>query len=344
MRSSRAICSRSPLNEGRGANPGDTRAAGRGGSRRRPLNEGRGANPGDTPGGTGEIGPEHPRSTKAGARTPATRGRNGAGRAPRRPLNEGRGANPGDTKRAPASAPGASVAQRRPGREPRRHHRLAELSEVGDLRSTKAGARTPATPAVRTYADSDFEPLNEGRGANPGDTTSAPVRAPSQTPAQRRPGREPRRHLELRRVLADDGSVAQRRPGREPRRHSARRRPAILVGVRSTKAGARTPATPAARSRRCWITARAQRRPGREPRRHSTAATRSRLASRSAQRRPGREPRRHAHRGRGHVGGQDRSTKAGARTPATHGYLTRRQPCAYSLNEGRGANPGDTPA
>ncbi len=61
------------LNEGRGANPGDTRGA-RATIPYWPvaLNEGRGANPGDTRPDTG----------------PFTR---------YRPLNEGRGANPGDT-------------------------------------------------------------------------------------------------------------------------------------------------------------------------------------------------------------------------------------------------------
>ena len=42
-------------------------------------------------------------------------------------------------------------------------------------RSTKAGARTPATPVdqVRQHADGDA--LNEGRGANPGDTSGRPT-------------------------------------------------------------------------------------------------------------------------------------------------------------------------
>ena len=87
------------------------------------LNEGRGANPGDT-----EVGPlcvhaDDARSTKAGARTPATRNRGGHFRPAVQPLNEGRGANPGDTRD------------------------LGRVRDGGDGRSTKAGARTPATPA-----------------------------------------------------------------------------------------------------------------------------------------------------------------------------------------------------
>ena len=62
------------LNEGRGRNPGDTRAS-TGMSRSGPLalNEGRGRNPGDTGQGTSRRCPRG-RSTKAGAVTPATRG------------------------------------------------------------------------------------------------------------------------------------------------------------------------------------------------------------------------------------------------------------------------------
>ena len=67
-----------PLNEGRGANPGDTRPGGWRPACAATLNEGRGANPGDTP--------------TLRSRTAVTRS-----------LNEGRGANPGDTPR-PRSA------------------------------------------------------------------------------------------------------------------------------------------------------------------------------------------------------------------------------------------------
>ena len=86
-----------PLNEGRGVNPGDTGAGPRSCRRRRPpLNEGRGVNPGDT---------------RAAGPTP--------GRAAT--LNEGRGVNPGDTLAAGFDALADTDAQRRPGREPRRH-------------------------------------------------------------------------------------------------------------------------------------------------------------------------------------------------------------------------------
>ena len=208
--------------------------------------------------------------------------------AQRRPGREPRRHQPPDLHR-----PTRIHAQRRPGREPRRHMGDRTRRTLPPGRSTKAGARTPATPASQSMAC-------------------------AAVCAQRRPGREPRRHarppvrLRRRRCALNEGrganpgdtrvalrisataSAAQRRPGREPRRH----------------AGA---------GRRAVSHTRAQRRPGREPRRHFTSsARRGDPPCRYAQRRPGREPRRHAH-GRS------------ARTP-------RCRP----LNEGRGANPGDT--
>ena len=188
------LAARTSLNEGRGANPGDTTSPRRPRSAPAALNEGRGANPGDTrdassaaalrdfaqrrpgreprrhpdlqvllPGGVDrstKAGARTPatlgrrdrdleaggRSTKAGARTPATRSGGGGGGPASGALNEGRGANPGDTREPP------------PG--------------CGSSRST----------------------LNEGRGANPGDTGGNVSTMGKFQSAQRRPGREPRRH------------------------------------------------------------------------------------------------------------------------------------------------------
>ena len=183
------------------------------------------------------------------------------------------------------------TAQRRPGREPRRH---------------RAGTRASrsATPA-----------LNEGRGANPGDTSGSRRRSTGSSTAQRRPGREPRRHF-----VVQEGDqivgVAQRRPGREPRRH------AVACSSRQTSVHA-------------------QRRPGREPRRHMVdragvpgAVVRSTKAG-------ARTPATPAGPGLG-TAGRSRSTKAGARTPATRRRRTPAAPTPRTLNEGRGANPGDT--
>ena len=56
-------------------------------------------------------------------------------------LNEGRGVNPGDTLFKLGLGLGRVIAQRRPGREPRRHDR-DEFADAPVLivRSTKAGA------------------------------------------------------------------------------------------------------------------------------------------------------------------------------------------------------------
>ena len=164
------------------------------------LNEGRGVCPGDTlcsPDGGATVEPSFSRrSTKAGASAPATR-----------------------TSGIVCSV-AILIAQRRPGRLPRRHldpnpnrkHPCATLNEgrgvcPGDtrqdsdvvrqfqLRSTKAGASAPATP-LRQVVD-----MASGEDA------------------QRRPGRLPRRHM-LFKPAGKHCLNAQRRPGRLPRRHS----------------------------------------------------------------------------------------------------------------------------
>ncbi len=286
------VCRVAPLNEGRGANPGDThRCSSASHSAHVPLNEGRGANPGDTHGHRGMAGPRR-RSTKAGARTPATR-LSGAGRVP------GLGRSTKAGARTPATPPLAvkwfpdrCPAQRRPGREPRRHPVLLRANQRFLARSTKAGARTPATLVSPELAEC------------------------LSSVAQRRPGREPRRHARAAARAPKHRTTAQRRPGREPRRHVVRR---VRVGAtidRSTKAGARTPATHADWIKTVSTTGSAQRRPGREPRRHWTVV-RPRTGSADAQRRPGREPRRHFGAVEMKGPGRSRSTKAGARTPAT---------------------------
>ena len=210
-----------------------------------------------------------------------------------------------------------STAQRRPGREPRRHSDCRARLLDGYDRSTKAGARTPATrPSSggspvsttaqrrpgrepRRHATSRGpppplpRPLNEGRGANPGDTL------PDDGVGDRRLHRSTKAGARTPATLAwlgivDEGDPdAQRRPGREPRRHLDDEEARPRSGARSTKAGARTPAT---------------------------------LGSGAVE------------------GGRDvaRSTKAGARTPATRDSSMDSRHQEPPLNEGRGANPGDT--
>ena len=61
-------------------------------------------------------------------------------------VNEGRGVNPGDTRALDLACPAGMDAQRRPGREPRRH------------------------VTRRVHDAGRYRALNEGRGVNPGDT------------------------------------------------------------------------------------------------------------------------------------------------------------------------------
>ena len=166
-------------------------------------------------------------------------------------------------------------AQRRPGRAPRRH--LVRMVEGVDAvaRSTKAGACTPATPP----------PRGQGR-AHPLRSTKAGACTPA-TPA----GGD-----------CDGGGP-----------------------IRSTKAGACTPATPVHRPAFGVAIVLAQRRPGRAPRRHPDEEVLVRVDGCTLNEgrgvHPGDTPE-HVHR-RAHRG---RSTKAGACTPATRAPVTRRGP------------------
>ena len=306
------------------------------------LNEGRGANPGYTRDSPRDCETSE-RSTKAGARTPATLvGADGAdhrlpaqrrpGREPRRhsgppssiqpwgrTLNEGRGANPGDTLRRAGLSGKPVGAQRRPGREPRRHGDRLRVPLLPLPRSTKAGARTPATLRGRT-----------GDDAIPIDAQRRPGREPRRHVAlwfqgvliwlaQRRPGREPRRHSRIAPIAARCRPAAQRRPGREPRRHSRRMKDHTKTLLR------------------------AQRRPGREPRRHATRVAPAEMQiGQVRSTKAGARTRRHAQSGVVPRLVRRRSTKAGARTPATRASARAPRRAPPPLNEGRGANPGDT--
>ena len=213
--------------------------------------------------------PNRDRSTKAGARTPATLAEilPTCGHV-RRSTKAGARTPATLASRTSTWMNPRESAQRRPGREPRRHWR--ERGPGGDLRvrSTKAGARTPATRADTRPSFLRRRPLNEGRGANPGDTFSCNVNAgmdsstlnegrganPGDTrPAERGPCRRSQALNEGRGANPGDtcvsrsrrtgSSFAQRRPGREPRRHPFAWSFQQARPTRSTKAGARTPAT-----------------------------------------------------------------------------------------------------
>ena len=171
-------------------------------------------------------------------------------------------------------------AQRRPGFEPRRHISVPFLTEppAHDPLNEGRGSNPGDTPDVEAHVAalvSALAPLNEGRGSNPGDTRAVGLCRGFGVDrhAQRRPGFEPRRH-QHEPVMGSDARCqhAQRRPGFEPRRHV----PVHPITMRAARLGS------------------AQRRPGFEPRRHDDARHR-----------------------RYREALHGRSTKAGVRTPAT---------------------------
>ncbi len=133
---------------------------------------------------------------------------------------------------------------------------------------------------------------------------------------------------------------AQRRPGPRPRQHPAVRQRPCQTMSRSTKAGASTPATLATFHAAC-VRDIAQRWPGPRPRQHGRRGAWPQRVG-NAQRRPGPRPRQHAGSERGEIGIFDRSTKAGASTPATPSESGRICACTVTLNEGRGLDPGNT--
>ena len=140
-----------------------------------------------------------------------------------------------------------AIAQRRPGRIPRRHsdNRIGGFSPTGQIRSTKAGAHTPATPS--SEAAVSVHPIH----------------------AQRRPGRIPRRHREI--VSGKDCQLpafAQRRPGRIPRRHSCIRRASFPLPHTLNEGRGAYPGDTGMRDMGWRWVEDAQRRPGRIPRRH----------------------------------------------------------------------------
>ena len=188
-------------------------------------------------------------------------------------------------------------------------------------RSTKAGGRTPATRVDHDLVPTRRHTLNEGRGSNPGDTLN-----PTNS-------------------TANVFETAQRRPGVEPRRHIAPDPTCGSVLPRSTKAGGRTPATLS----RCSVPGMPRLPTLNEGRGSNPGDTRrvchdpGRGLARSTKA-GGRTPATHLvpAPSRQLLG---RSTKAGGRTPATPpGGRRGRTDARRALNEGRGSNPGDTPA
>ena len=263
------------LNEGRSVNPGYTWGCSRYGVTRSALNEGRSVNPGYT---DSRARPRHlqpPRSTKAGASTPATRiaahgpdtCNHPAQRRPERQprlhnsaatlsrlrltaLNEGRSVNPGYTRHR-SKACQRTLAQRRPERQPRLHAR-AVIVASRRKGSTKAGASTPATHSI-SIRPLNSDPLNEGRSVNPGYTfcliiiqhprLARSTKAGASTPATRRshgyhaPTWEPLVPLNEGRSV----NPGYTRPGASVPAFYAQRRPDVNPGYTRSRIAQRRP-------------------------------------------------------------------------------------------------------
>ena len=158
-------------------------------------------------------------------------------------LNEGRGRDPGDTG-LPLAHDTASMRLRstKAGAETPATPSARTRHRTDDPRSTKAGAETPATPGYEARYLLLVTPLNEGRGRDPGDTRNGwPVACASSSLNEGR-GRDPGDTISFA-PNWNARSFAQRRPGPRPRRHHQRAADVRRKRHRSTKAGAETPAT-----------------------------------------------------------------------------------------------------
>ena len=209
------------------------------------------------------------RSTKAGAQTPATVCTVPGPLRWAHALNEGRSANSGDSFVCP----------------------LHDI--VPCQRSTKAGAQTPATGRHAFTEQTGVVKRSTKAGAQTPATAAVSGRQPSMVrTAQRRPERKLRRQSRACGRLTYCVRSAQRRPERKLRRQDRDMGISTLVKLRSTKAGAQTPATGSPRTSGENSTNAAQRRPERKLRRQHLVQPRQRASVVNAQRRPERKLRR----------------------------------------------------
>ena len=208
------------------------------------------------------------RSTKAGARTPATPSRprspsrgpstlnEGRGRQPRRhfpagrcrnrlsrSLNEGRGANPGDTLLSRRAKRLGWGAQRRPGRQPRRHMLRRYNTRTGWDAQRRPGRQPRRHFPAGRCRNRLSRSLNEGRGANPGDTHARPGCSGRTATLNEGRGTNPG-DTRPRAVAGLPDTDRSTKAGTPTRRHERHGRDRSVAAERSTKAGAPTPATP----------------------------------------------------------------------------------------------------
>ena len=180
------------------------------------------------------------------------------------------------------------VRSTKAGAETPATRRVPVVHVLIDRRSTKAGAETPATRRDPREGYRTSTTLNEGRGRDPGDTIGFGLPDAHYTTLNEGRGRDPG-DTPPPYDGADDPLAAQRRPGPRPRRHAS----AAMLSA-------------------CILAA--QRRPGPRPRRHACAAL---------------DP----------DGPLHRSTKAGAETPATHSVRRTRGPISGSAQRRPGPRP-----
>ena len=220
--------------------------------------------------------------------------------------------NPGDTPFTAISRNRNRFAQRRPGREPRRHMSLRTgMSQVTTSLNEGRGVNPGDTPSTRRRHRPASRPLNEGRGVNPGDTLPKGIVYAPHMDAQRRPGREPRRHFRHQNRNPTPTTDAQRRPGREPRRHFSGTSASSSTRTSLNEGRGVNPGDTRRRRRREGAVTALNEGRGVNPG-DTRTVTPACPASHCAQRRPGREPRRHHLRGHRRALHEGRSTKAGA--------------------------------
>ena len=147
--------------------------------------------------------------------------------------------------------------------------------------------------------------------------------------AQQRPGLSPRRHGSSATDQVPPFVHAQQRPGLSPRRHLSRPPSPCRPSPRTLNKGRGS--HPGDTHQACETTPStfpiAQQRPGLSPRRHDLPHIPLAMRNNPAQQRPGLSPRRHLRRQArpGAAGVHARSTKAGALTPATRLWRSRRR-------------------
>ena len=255
-------------------------------------------------------------------------------------------------------------AQRRPGREPRRHP-TAEQETTGRGPSLNEGRGVnPGDTCQQRHRLQAMASLNEGRGVNPGDTGTPSASLTLPSIAQRRPGREPRRHGRVRRARHGARPALNEGRGVNPGDTGRCSGPFASCSPLNEGRGVNPGDTIPGRAGCLTTTPLNEGRgvnPGdtlRRPAGCRTAAcplnegrgvnpgdTRTDLwcaSASAAQRRPGREPRRH-------LASDDGSALPfhAQRRPGREPRRHRRRSAATasraaSLNEGRGVNPGDT--